>query len=175
MAEPTEDPTTVTDEAPAAAEVDDTDKPLGPAGEKALKAERARADKLDRDNKAAQAELAKFRDAGKSEQDKLSERATAAESRANEAEARALRLEIAHDKGLTPSQARRLVGNTKEELEADADELLETFGGTKPPATPNTPGRRPAERGIPRPHVDPDKEDDPTDLAKQILKIRRGG
>lgn len=175
MADTTEIETPTTD-APAPVVDPDTDAPLGPAGEKALKAERARADKLDREHKAAQAELAKYRDANKSDQDKLSERATAAESRAAEAEARALRLEIAHEKGLTPAQARRLVGNTKEELEADAEELLESFGGAKPPAaTSNTPGRRPAERGIPKPHVDPDRDEDPNDLAKTILKMRRGG
>lgn len=162
--DPTEAPV-ATDPPPA--ETDD--KPLGPAGERALASERARAAKLDKDYKAAQAEIAKYKDAGKSEQDKLSERATAAETRANEAEARALRLEIAHEKGLTPSQARRLVGSTKEELEADADDLLENFGGTKPP----TPTRRPTERAPGTPaKVD---EPDGTDLAKQIVKMRRGG
>ena len=34
-------------------------------------------------------------------------------------------------KGLTEVQAKRLVGATEEELEADADELLESFGGAK--------------------------------------------
>lgn len=40
-----------------------------------------------------------------------------------------LRLEIALDKGLTKRQAARLVGNTREELEEDAEELLKEFGG----------------------------------------------
>ena len=38
------------------------------------------------------------------------------------------RLEIALDKGFTKTQARRLVGKTREELEADADELAEDLG-----------------------------------------------
>ena len=49
-----------------------------------------------------------------------------------------LRLEIAAEKGLTPAQARRLVGNTREELEADADELLEAFGAKKPESKPES-------------------------------------
>jgi hypothetical protein len=40
------------------------------------------------------------------------------------------RIEIGIEKGLTPKQAKRLQGTTKEELEADAEELLETFGVT---------------------------------------------
>lgn len=46
-----------------------------------------------------------------------------------ESDLRALKLEIALDKGLTKRQAARLVGTTKEELEEDADALLEEFGG----------------------------------------------
>jgi len=42
-----------------------------------------------------------------------------------------LRLEVALEKGLTVKQARRLVGESKEDLLADADELLESFGGAK--------------------------------------------
>jgi cell division septum initiation protein DivIVA len=39
-----------------------------------------------------------------------------------------LREEVAETKGLTTAQASRLVGATREELEADADDLLATFG-----------------------------------------------
>lgn len=42
-----------------------------------------------------------------------------------------LRVEVAVEKGLTPKQAARLQGSTKEELEADADDILETFGVQK--------------------------------------------
>lgn len=55
------------------------------------------------------------------------EREAAAEQRANAADLKALRLEVAFDKGLTPAQAKRLVGATKDELEADADDILEHF------------------------------------------------
>lgn len=39
-----------------------------------------------------------------------------------------LRLTVAIEKGLNKAQLKRLMGSTKEELEADADELLSTFG-----------------------------------------------
>lgn len=58
----------------------------------------------------------------------LEERVAEIERQARESEARAMRAEIANAKGLTPSQAKRLVGSTREELEADADELLADIG-----------------------------------------------
>ncbi|MFB8071138.1 hypothetical protein [Streptomyces californicus] len=61
----------------------------------------------------------------------------AAERERDEARAEALRITVAASKGLTPKQAARLQGSTKEELEADADELLQDFApstlGTPPP------------------------------------------
>lgn len=39
-----------------------------------------------------------------------------------------LRLTVAVEKGLNKDQLKRLIGNTKEELLADADELLKSFG-----------------------------------------------
>jgi hypothetical protein len=65
----------------------------------------------------AQAELAKVQ----KDRDKAKEEARKAVDRAD-------RLEVAMEKGLSPLQAKRLVGETKEELEADADEILELFG-----------------------------------------------
>ena len=53
------------------------------------------------------------------------------ESKFTQSEARALRAEVANAKGLTPNQAKRLVGNTLEELESDADELLKDIGTQK--------------------------------------------
>lgn len=41
-----------------------------------------------------------------------------------------LKLRVALKKGLTEVQARRLVGTNEEELEADADELVASFGGS---------------------------------------------
>jgi hypothetical protein len=71
-----------------------------------------------------------------------------------DAELRATRLEVAHNKGLTPAQAKRLVGSTRDELEADADEILKDF-----PVTPAAP-----VRGVPAP--------DPSQGAKGEARVR---
>lgn len=84
-----------------------------------------------KENSSAAEELAKIRESQKTEAEKLQDKVSAAEKRAAEVEMRALRAEVAFEKGLTPAQAKRLVGTTKEELEADADDLLNTFGSTK--------------------------------------------
>lgn len=61
----------------------------------------------------------------------LEDRVAEIERQARDAETRALRAEVANAKGLTPSQAKRLIGATREELEADADELLRDLGDRK--------------------------------------------
>ncbi|WP_372728965.1 hypothetical protein [Nocardioides sp.] len=66
-------------------------------------------------------------EAGRSDLEKLTARAEQAERTASQHEARAQRLEVAFEKGLTPAQAKRLVGGTREELEADAEEILRDF------------------------------------------------
>lgn len=73
------------------------------------------------------AKAKELEDAGRSELEKLTSRAEQAERAKAEVEARALRLEVAFEKGLTPAQAKRLVGASREELEADADEILRDF------------------------------------------------
>lgn len=119
-------------------------------------------------NSAAAKRLQEMEDANKTEAQKAADTTAAAVKRAEEAEQRALRFEVAGEKGLTPAQAKRLVGATKEELEADADELLESF---KPPEKPK-PGAKPKEklRGGTEPDTDP--EEDPKKIADRIT---RGG
>lgn len=73
-------------------------------------------------------------EAAKSTEQKLTEERDEHLKRADSAEAENLRLRVALRKGLTEVQAKRLVGSTEEELEADADDLLESFGGAKRPA-----------------------------------------
>lgn len=82
-------------------------------------------------NSDAAKRLAEIEEAQKSEADKAAERLTAAEKRAAESESALWRAEVALEKGLKPSQARRLFGSTKEELAADADALLKEQGETK--------------------------------------------
>jgi hypothetical protein len=62
---------------------------------------------------------------------KANDKADKAEAEAKKERDRADRLEVAMEKGLTPAQAKRLQGENKEELEADADEILELFGQSK--------------------------------------------
>lgn len=85
---------------------------------------------LNKANKEAEAlrlKLKEFEDRDKTELERLTERAEAAERAAAATEVKALRLEVAAEQGLTPAQAKRLVGETREDLEADAKELLATF------------------------------------------------
>jgi hypothetical protein len=88
-------------------------------------------EKRAKENATAAQRLKEIEDAQKSAEERATEALTNAEKRAQEAESRALRLEVASEKGLTAAQAKRLVGGTREELEADADDLLENF---KPPS-----------------------------------------
>ena len=83
--------------------------------------------KRERDKFADYDDLKKKADGAKTLEDRVAE----IEANARKSDERALRAEIANEKGLTPSQARRLVGSTREELEADADELLKDIGAVK--------------------------------------------
>ena len=124
----------------------DDDKPdtedLGEGGKRALEAERKARKAAEKAAKDLEARLKELEDKDKSDTEKLSEKAATAEKRAIEAELRATRLEVAHKKGLTPAQAKRLVGSTPEELEADADDFLESI---KPPDE-KAPTGKPRER-----------------------------
>lgn len=92
--------------------------------EKALgkRLERERSKYADYDDiKTKAAEYDKAQEAAKTEQQKLAERAEAAEKRAAEFESKALRSEVAAAKGVP---AGSLSGTTKEELEKSADDLI---------------------------------------------------
>lgn len=75
-------------------------------------------------NAEAARRLDELENAQKSEQQRLTERAESAEKAAQEANSRLLRAEVAMEKGLPATLAARLTGSTKEELEADAEQLL---------------------------------------------------
>ncbi|MEU8371209.1 hypothetical protein [Micromonospora tulbaghiae] len=110
---------------------------LGDAGKRALQEERRKARDAAKRAADLEARLKDYEDRDKSEAEKTAERLADAEKRASAAEQRALRLEVAAAKGLTPGQAKRLVGATREELEADADDILATF-----PTAPAVPERK---------------------------------
>lgn len=68
---------------------------------------------------------------GKGGVDQLTERFDQLQTEVDKERMGRLRAEVAHEKGLTPGQAARLAGSTKEELEADADQMIEDFGISK--------------------------------------------
>lgn len=104
---------------------------------KALEAERSARREAEKKLKEIQGQLDRLLDKDKSEIEKLTAKLAEYERKAQEAEQRALRAEVAASKGLTPAQAKRLVGSSLEELEADADELLASFKPQEgPPVSP---------------------------------------
>lgn len=76
--------------------------------------------------------LKEYEDRDKTDAQKAAEKLAENEKRAAAAEAKLLRFEIAAAKGLPPKWASRLTGSTKEELEADAAELLKELGPDRP-------------------------------------------
>ena len=94
-------------------------------------------------------------------------------AKAGETDVEKLKLEVALEKGLTATQAKRLVGTTKDELTADADDLVASFGGSgkegdedgdKPPSRQP---RRLTNAG------DPDPTGDDIDVDKALDSIPR--
>ncbi|MGZ3140806.1 hypothetical protein ACVDFE_02135 [Lentzea chajnantorensis] len=111
----------------------------------------------------------------KEEQD--AEKLTEAERLASTSQSELIRLRVALRKGLTEKQAARLVGETEEDLEADADEFLAELGGDgksdKDDRTEKVKNRpRTRLKGGGRPDEEPD-ETDPRKLAAKVA--RRGG
>lgn len=86
-----------------------------------------RADELEK-LKAAAKELEKIQDSQRTDSEKATARAEAAEKELADLKPKFERLEVAYEKGLPPNLAKRLTGGTREEMEADADELLAEFG-----------------------------------------------
>lgn len=107
-------------------------------------------------------------DEQKSESEKLTEAKTEAERQAIVAGQEAARLRVALKKGLTETQAKRLIGESEEELEADADELLESFkpveDGNEEESQEDETRRRPKEKL--RPGAVPSADEEETDPRK---------
>ena len=149
---------------------DTEDKKKSDTDDKATDGEekwKALARKHERDLKAALKKIQDAEDADKTEAQKAADRATQAESDAKAARAEAARLKVALRKGLTETQAKRLVGETEEEMESDADELLESFKPADDKGKP--PGGKPKEslRGGGDPTDEP-VETDPDKLAAMV-------
>ena len=135
----------------------------------AIKAEREAAKKAKAERDEALARIKEFEDAQKSEEEKreeaLKESQTEAEnlrSQIKSLEVKQLRSDVAAAKKLPPKLASRLTGETIEEIEADADALLEDLG-TLPGETPP-----PGDGGARTPVT-------PKDLNEQIREAEAAG
>jgi hypothetical protein len=80
--------------------------------------------------KLAEALGAKPDDNGKTDFEALTARLAQHEQELAKERLARFRVEVAAEKGLTPAQAKRLVGATREELAADADEIVQLFPAT---------------------------------------------
>lgn len=143
-------------------ETEDSEKEISP---EAFKKMQAALHKANKEAEKSRLQLKEIQDAQKSESEKASDRATVAEKEAETAKQEAARLRVALRKGLTETQARRLVGDSEEELEADAEELVASFkdGSTKPSDS------KPKENL--KSGTDPEEESvDGKALAKSILE-----
>jgi hypothetical protein len=146
----------------------DPDKPaLGDTGKKALDAERKARRDAERQLKETGDRLKALEDKDKSDSERLTEKVTQLEKDLATATARADRYEVALDKGLDMTRAKRLTGTTREELEADADELQSWTAG------------KPSEPAPGKPTTDLRGGGDPTeepevDVRKVVDSIPRG-
>jgi hypothetical protein len=170
---PPGDPAPVPTPPPTPAPTEPADKPLGPAGERALATEREARKALEKQiaEYAPLKELAAALSGGqkpadgKSEVDVLREQFAAHQQELADERAARWRLEVAQAKSLTAEQAAWLQGGTQEELLASADRLLAAFPAA--PAGPRNPAPDPsqgARGGQPGP-----------DLEAQIAEARKAG
>ena len=145
---------------------------------KALAAERAKAKAAEQERDALKASIAE----GKTDAERVAGTLAELKARADAADLRAMRAEVAANKGLTSAQAKRLQGTTVEELEADAEELLAAFkpaegDGSTDSATGTA--RKPAATGRPqealRPGATPPADSGAQfDPAKLLAEVPRG-
>lgn len=155
-------PTTGTPGKPA--EGKNGDEPLGENGVKALRDEREARKAEAEARKALEKRLDTLKPLeqllqqlgggdpakGKSEIDQLAERHTKLEEEIRSERDARWRAELAHEHGLTPSQAKRLIGATREEMAADAEELVKDFAvDAKKPTTGSRPKPDRSQGGVP--------------------------
>ncbi|MDN5725166.1 MAG: DUF4355 domain-containing protein [Propionibacteriales bacterium] len=96
------------------------------------------------DYKSKAEQFDELQEANKTELEKATARAEKAETELNETRSLQVRTEVASAKGLPAELAGRLAGNTREELEADADKIAALI------AAPRSGGTVGAELGKPR-------------------------
>lgn len=125
-------------------------------------------------NAAAAKKLADIEEANKSETQKLADKATVAEKRATDAEAKSTRYEVAAELGIHAKHLKYLTGSTKDEIEESGkgilDDFPETYGDSDTDATKTKP-TRPKERL--RSGAVPNEEPDETDPRKLAASVPR--
>jgi hypothetical protein len=84
----------------------------------------------------------------KRENERLKDAQTQAKAKPDKSDLTVARLELALEHGLTKDQARRLIGETAEELAADAKVLVEQFGGQSAGAAGKPPSQKPAAKNL---------------------------
>jgi hypothetical protein len=144
---------------------DDPKPDLGDPGKKALDAERKARREAEVKAKDLETRLAAIEDKDKSEVERLTAENTRLQTELSTATVTGARLKVALDKGLTSTQAKRLVGDTEDELSADADELLDDLGAKPTDEKPPPPAGKPREQLKPG-SGDPDAPVEETDIKK---------
>lgn len=158
---PPDDPTPEPDKA----KDDPPEKPdMGDAGKKALDQERKARRDAEKKAKDLEDRLKEIEDKDKSEVERLTARNTELENALGAATVQRDRFKVALDKGLTATQAKRLVGDTEDDLAADADELLADLGAKPGDDERKPPGGAPRERLKPGNGDDADTPVEDTDV-----------
>jgi hypothetical protein len=141
MPETTDTTTTETETVPVP-EVETSTEPTDPTDEVAKWKALARQNEARaKANADAAKRLEEIENANKSELERERDRAAQAEAELTQMRIEAERNAVALAKGLTPTQAKRLMGATREELEADADELLADLKASRPSAAASADGQ----------------------------------
>ena len=161
MAEPTDEPGQEPNEP------DQTDDVESASGEVSVSDEtkRLRAEAKSRrlENRELAAKLKEYENRDKTEQQRLDEERAAAMRERDDAVSRLMRFEVAAEVGLPSKWASRLQGSDRDELKADAEELLRDWGGEEPAATRFNGGvRRPV----------PSKPKDMNEFLREVAKNR---
>jgi outer membrane PBP1 activator LpoA protein len=93
-------------------------------------------EKRAKDNAEAAKRLSELEESQKTESQRLTERADTEYKRAQDAEAKLLRYEVAAETGVPATALKFLTGSSREEIEASAKDVLDLIGNAGKPRTP---------------------------------------
>lgn len=171
---PAPTPPAPTDPAPAgtdpATDPDPADKPLGPAGEKALEEWKRRAKEAEAAARTAAEKVREFEDRDKTELQRAQEAAARATAEAEAARTELARTRILAKHGLTEADAEFLPSGSEEDMRAAAKRLADRLAAATPPPAP---GPRPdPSQGSGRPITPTDyRTASKDDLAAKLKEL----